>query len=32
MKILSKIWNFLVEWGEELNEHRRKNYRTNVWY
>ncbi len=24
MKILSKLWDLLVEWGEEVNEYRRK--------
>lgn len=25
MKIISKIWNFLLDWAEKLNEHRSNN-------
>lgn len=25
MKSLSKLWNILMEWAEEVNEYRRKN-------
>lgn len=25
MKFISKIWNTLIDWAEELNEYRRKN-------
>jgi hypothetical protein len=24
MKLLIKLWNYLIEWSEEINEHRRK--------
>jgi len=26
MKILAKLWEALLEWSEEVNEYRRKNY------
>jgi hypothetical protein len=25
MKIISKFWNALIDWAEEINEYRRKN-------
>lgn len=32
MKLLSKIWNALMECAEEIHEYRRKNPRVNAWY
>lgn len=30
--ILNKVWDFLVVWGDTINEYRRKNPRINAWY
>ena len=32
MKFLSKIWEALIQWAEEVNEYRRKNNIRNMYY
>jgi hypothetical protein len=31
MKTIIKFWNYLIEWGEEIHEYRRKYYNRGMY-
>lgn len=32
MKLLTRIWDFLISWSEDINKYRKHNARINAWY